>query len=412
MDPRVQNNTTLIAMIVISVVCMAVSVDAAYENISYVLNGSGVESTDGTFEHFESSSQPSIIGKSTDGSFKNYSGFLRPRQQMPDVVFNQAECTEDETIALQWTTQSGSFVDPNALEYDVLYYDADSFTDASADDWQLLKTVSGFETTDDSTWSTPVRFYRVAVKDRWKKTRIKREASPEIFCAVDHTLDPGVNWVGLAGIPETDTPAGVFGRDLPSGATPLTATRISWHEKGPGAMYERVIWLEAGATPHWKEGNTIVDDSVVVPTRDSCVMRLPGESSVTKRIVTKLPVVASETNIVGNGASNFVCYNLPESAHPNDMNLLESGFHGGIFPSHADMIMKYNSASQGILSSDIIFYNTQNSRWEFAVNRQPVPSSYSYDPGDAIMIKTGIGTSDWVWTNKLSYTPPTKYMTP
>ena len=261
-----------------------------------------------------------------------------------------------------------------------------------------------------------MRFYRAAPSGYWSN-RTVGVASIEIYVAMSFWVYPGMNWVSFPGMPDVPTPARVFGHNLPSSAVygPNT-TRITWHAKdSDGGNWTNQIWLADGDPPQWMDMDTNnVDDTMTIPMREAAVIRLPiGAEPHMITFIGKVPTNSCGIEIKGNGCNNFVGANLPRNLHPSQMNLLESGLHGARWSPFADKIRLYDRINEQPYNT--IYYYTNGADYGWRISSQSghegwLDASYTISPDHAISIETGIGTGDWVWTNKCPYDSPNQYI--
>ena len=271
-----------------------------------------------------------------------------------------------------------------------------------------------------------MRFYRGTPSGRWESPT-RPVASEEVYLAKPITLHPGQNWVAFPGDPDTNTVDYVFGphvNSLPSGISPPSSTRVYWYNRhatgdNPSNL-QQAIWLDNGAWVTDELSPQPAGDLLIDPTA-GMVIELPGTSPATLLFVGRVPT-NSQTQVMSPGTFNLVSTRLPRRLHPSQMNLLESGFEGGPiawdpnlpegqFP--VDLIWKWDRQAQGIPLasggfSQLIYYNTTSQEWVFLTGGT-VPNNY-FGPDDGIVILVSPNTTEWTWTNTITYTPPSRFL--
>ncbi|MEM7394338.1 MAG: hypothetical protein AAF492_18525, partial [Verrucomicrobiota bacterium] len=149
-----------------------------------------------------------------------------------------------------------------ARVYDGLYQDSSHWTDASSNRWRHLfrgasdhlvdrGQISGVPPRQLGLNGNPsMRFYRAALEGQWQPTNTARLATPEIYVLKAIHLYEGQNWVGFPGVPDTNTPAFMFGHLLPAGTSAVNATKISWFDRttNTDVMATNQIYLKDNGT--------------------------------------------------------------------------------------------------------------------------------------------------------------------
>jgi autotransporter-associated beta strand protein len=327
--------------------------------------------------------------------------------------------TEVGKADLYWTATEGR-------EYDLIYADAANFSSTLSNRWKLVGRGIANMLSDTGcvtegrvapkNLGNNMRFYRATQKDRWSTNLTRRIASEEVYVLKSVRLNPGINWVAFPGIPDTCTAARVLGYNLPSGISEGLATRVYWFNQGTTASPTQTIWLSS-APLQWQWGGSSENaDNAIVPLSEGMVIEIPtNELSQTSLFIGRVPTnVQSQTiegGTIANPAFNLVSFAMPRNVHPNDMNLLASGFKGGDRPSQSDKLLKYDRLNQRIYGAGI-WYKTSDSTWREAAGPNGAIIGYNYfTPDDGIVIVT-VHPDDWVWTNKILYTLPTRFMNP
>jgi hypothetical protein len=305
-------------------------------------------------------------------------------------------------------------------EYDLLYVDTDNFSDTLSNKWKLANSGVASLLVDTGAQDRPavtnlenkIRYYRVAGKDRWLPDRTQRSASEEIYMAMCINLRTGLNYVALPGIPDNPTAGAVLGHNLSAGEslTDSNTTRVSWYEASSKAHATNELWLCKNPLEWRKENDSA--DNIVLPLRQAFIVESP--THVTNQyilFVGRVPTNSATQLIKGGtratGIFNLVSFTMPRWVHPSDMNLTNSGFKGGPTISQSDQLIKYNRVTQRL--DFPIWFKTSDKKWYFADGAQ-VGGRY-FGPDDGIIIYS-VHPDDWVWTNKLLYNLPTRFMSP
>jgi len=127
----------------------------------------------------------------------------------------------------------------------------------------------------------------------------------------------------------------------------------------------------------------------------------------TNTIVQTLASTNAPTNPQA-GAYNLVNFNQPHRFGPDQMGLLEAGFHGAGNPRDSDHLWKFDRETQQ--SGKPIYYRTTDSTWRFTTG-ELVPTNY-FSPDDAIVIQLHNSDTSLTWTNRILYPIPTRDMSP
>jgi hypothetical protein len=288
--------------------------------------------------------------------------------------------------ALHWiaagpTNAQGQLVNK---DYDLIYWDSARFEENPHNNWQRAGTVRtnwfvdrGGQFKDRG----KIRFYRASYKDRWQRTRQEGTnvvaqrplVSEEVYALHNVILSPGQNFVALHGIPYTNTFQGVFGgtENFPGGGTMSPAagsTVIEFYSPGTNAPVSESFWLNAAGT--WRRlGGEVVTHSNMPPEffgRGFSINLPPATNAVWDTYQTTTaydysqlganglpiqvpamvwsPILQVPTNSIGfsrqiitgrrsarsaTNVYNLVALRLPVSTHPEEMQLVESGFVAG-----------------------------------------------------------------------------------
>jgi hypothetical protein len=152
-------------------------------------------------------------------------------------------------------------------EYDLIWRDARTFTEKGTEEWFMASSGEGKNSgTSKTNWNYQVdnggansltnlsrnklRFYRASYHNRWQdavtNAGTARQqlplASEEVYSMNRVPLLEGQNLVGLQGMPWTNTMAGVFGTDWPTGTAASRSTRVEFFDQN-GKSAE-VYWLD------------------------------------------------------------------------------------------------------------------------------------------------------------------------
>jgi hypothetical protein len=331
-----------------------------------------------------------------------------------DSVFGRAD--------LYWTAATNSQGEVTR-EYDLLYCDALDFSASLTSRWALVASGMAHTLADTGSLTrlppamlvNTMRFYRAAQKDLWRTNRNPRVASAEIYALKAFRLYRGQNWVSLPFVPDRNTVRDILGHELPGSViADDTTTYVSWYEKTTGQVASiELALLKSGSITQWV--NTATDqsaDEMVLPLQDGFLVEIPTNSPdpyQTLICAGRLPVAPTTQTVKGARSFSFVQFNQPRRLHPSQMNLLESGLRGSHSSFFADRLRRFNPSTQ---SAEVDFYyNTAEQKWKYA-NGNNLPSSFRFNPGDAILIWTSPNTPDWNWVMPITYPVPTRTMTP
>lgn len=338
---------------------------------------------------------------------------------------------------LSWTakTVEGEVV----REYDLLYTDAGGFFDGLSNTWKLAGSVTNSAFLDaggtnkyDQVRPPPglvnggMRFYRAAPFGKWSTNFSQRpSASEEVYVAKPIALHPGANWVAYPGVPDTMTVARVFGTNLHAGTSSAEATTITWYERSADIPWTQMVWLCSNPL-EWRNTAGQNANDTVVPLRQGCIVRIPpSKPTIPFLFVGRVPTEPVGEPIKGDRAKNLVQLNLPRSAHPSQMNLTNAngyGFQGGHQPGPhdnlrrnrygSDVIFKWDPIEQRIADFAGVWLRSSDGAWLLSSpGYPPCPTDY-FKPDECLLIHSATNTPDWVWTNRLLYTPPNRYMNP
>ena len=356
--------------------------------------------------------------------------------------------------------------------YDLISRDSTSFNEDSNNVWGLVGNVQSNWFVDDGgqfKGRGQMRFYRAAYLNRWKTTNSlgqpqRPQASAEVYAQHNVLLSEGFNYVGLHGVPYTNTFAGVFGTDLkrwPAGMHAGLSTRVEFYSPGTNALLTSSYYF--GTDGNWRNDvGTVVthvlqaDDfftrgfSITLPqlseeyrTANAKDSAQPG-ISVPAMIWT--PVMQVPTNAPGGGSFshvimtggrdprgrvtnsyNLVSLNLPVAAHPHSMRLLESGFVPAVNsrPATGDQLYAVDTSIKGVMSGRSIYFDAEATNglpsyehwkgWKFLADDSFVEWGH-FKPNDVVVIvsRNWVGSGYWTWTYHPTnfYDLPTRWMEP
>jgi hypothetical protein len=228
-----------------------------------------------------------------------------------------------------------------------------------------------------------------------------------LYVAKKIELYPGRNWLALPGVPDSNTMANVFGKNLPAGSSPLDSTRVTWYNRSKTATSTGYV----GCAPRRSSGVTRTAfrrticgfrSRMAVLWKSRPIGRSARSSSWAAYRRTR-----ANSGFAAALTKNFISFGVPAYMHPRDMNLTNSGFKGhASTPIRSDQILKYNKAT-GATYPYNAWFRLSDQTWRLNdASRTPVPEGF-YGPDDALVIITYASTSDWMWTNRLPYTLPT-----
>ena len=119
----------------------------------------------------------------------------------------------------------------------------------------------------------------------------------------------------------------------------------------------------------------------------------------------------STTGLVQTLVYNVVALRLPVVAHPQSMNLLDSGFVYG-YRGLSDEIYTVDTSTKSPLRNTKI-YCDENKVWRFTRDKGLVPYNF-FQPNDVIVIisRNHVGNGSWTWTYHPSnlYNLPDRWM--
>lgn len=391
-------------------------------------------------------------------------GVMRSRAQI-EVAFptnNNLRTGDKGAAGLFWiaagpTNAQGGYTQVNK-EYDLIYYDSGFFNETATTVWRRVGTVQSNWFTDAEAQDFgrgTLRFYRASYKDRWRRTNVvsglpqRPLASEDVYALHNVVISEGYNHVSLHGLPFTNTFAGVFGTDTnfwPAGASAgAGATKVEFYAPGSNAPVSEVYffgidgnWYQAGnptpVTSALQSSNFFMRGFSLtlpkpLPTNYVTTMAYDFDNATNVAAMVWRPIlkVPTTNGPAGGGFShtihcgqrrpnlvsmyNVVALNLPVSAHPSQMNLLESGFvkEDG---AQGDLIYTLDTSQKKMRDGSTIYCDDAGV-WRFFVGGGTVPAGY-FKPNDMIVIwsfRGGVGNT-WNWTYHPTnfYTLPTRWM--
>jgi uncharacterized repeat protein (TIGR01451 family) len=349
---------------------------------------------------------------------------ITPTFETPDVTVTNCAYVDTNGAVFIWHKIS----DTNQV-YDLLYVDAPEFSDSLSNLWALadrrsgtllIDTGSSTRTPPSRLGSSTLRFYRVSAPGYWEPTNTSRYASEEIHAVGTVYLYPGFNWVRTWGIPCQNRYGDVIGHQLAGTNTSVNSIRSSWCFD---YVTQEVWHADQGTTNQWLysfptnlAGQSAED--LPLPLDRGWIMTLP-ENMPTQTLTMIFRVPTSTTASVVYGPTNYgpgrftlnlLNPNIPVTVHPSQLGLVESGVKQGANPGPAnpDQIWRYSAITQKAV--DTMWFKVPESNWYYAAGLSPVPSTFRFSWSEAIGYRRY--TNDFVWTNRIYYTPPTLRMSP
>ena len=401
----------------------------------------------------EGEASPSSWATNNTIKFAVTQGVLRSRAQVLAAfpTNNNLRESDQRAGALYWIAATNNNAQVTK-EYDLIYRDANSFSERPTNVWSAVGTVQSNWFTDapglDQGLGSDrgrMRLYRASYKDRWKTNNVvsglpqRPLASEEVYALHGVVLSQGRNHVGLHGVPYTNTFAGVFGTDTnvwPAGASAAAgATKVEFYSPGTNAPVSAVYFF--GNDANWYQESPLVKVttnlqaanfferpfSITLPTNlvaRGYTTNYVYDSTTTNWVpaVTWHPILRVPTNgfthTVACGTTNAPMYNvlslnLPVSVGPALLNL-PTNFTKGI-QRVADNLYIVDTVTKEPRDGKIVYCNGSGS-WLFLDNTA-VPNNY-FKPNDMIVLVSkngGIGNT-WQWTYHPTnfYALPTRWM--
>jgi len=320
-------------------------------------------------------------------------------------------------------------------DYDVLYVDSSSgFYNGLSNQWQMMQytnrpvmhdTGSVWRVRPGELTNHTYRFYRVAKSGMWSTNRSNRSGSVEIYVTKSLTLYPGENWHSLFFVPDTATVAYVFNTNLlPMADNFADSTKITWFGSSLGGTTNQqgiataVVWLADSGNWTWHIGGAGLANDMIMPLNQGFLIELPTNAlPQTLVLVGRVPTNQIVQTITG-GTSVSNAYHILSHHLPVRSTLANMGFMGSGFTrsgAQADEIRVLDQGGDGSLKSPKvrIRLNAAQSGWEYAGSYPGYPpaSQYIIEPDDAVIIvRKNPGTM--YWTNRVTFTPPTKNFSP
>ena len=405
----------------------------------------------------EGSAGPASWATNNTIKFAVTQGVLRTRAQI-EAAFptnNNLRTGDKGAGALYWIAATNANAQVTK-EYDLIQWDSRTFSEHPTNTWQKVGSVQSNWFSDApgqdlglSGERGRMRFYRASYKDRWRDTNVvsglpqRPLASEEVYALHNVILSEGFNYVGLHGVPYTNTFLGVFGADTnvwPAGASPAAgATKVEFYVPSSNAVASATYYLATNG--HWYQSGNATPVTTVPQASDfftrgfsiTLPKPLPAAYATTNAwdfdadtnvaALVWHPILQVPTNgfthtiwtgVRDRGTSvrifNLVALNLPVSVGPAQLNLPTNFFRGDV--AIADEIYTWDTTQKKARDGGSIYCNASN-EWRFVDNNAPVPSPY-FRPNDVIVIVSrngGIGNS-WTWTYHPSnfYALPTRWM--
>ncbi len=313
--------------------------------------------------------------------------------------------------------------------YDLLYCDAVTFHDGLSNQWQradqraggLLIDTGAVDRTAPANLSAGwLRFYRISAPGFWEDQQTARRAGTEALAFGVSYLQPGENWVRPWGEPCNNTLSEIFEHGLPTGDGLIDSTRVMWFDRNAWQvpMTAEVFHVTGQAWLWVWPSNRVGEsaESAPLPLYDGFMVQIPTNLTQQKlpmiyRVPTNLHVQTIPRSATARHYA-MVSQNLPQSMHPSQLNLIGSGFTGHVaIPNLSDQIWKFNRAGQA--QGTPVWYRTSDHTWRLTSGGFPlVPTNY-FAPDDGLVITLyNSGSGLLTWTNRFTYTPPTRDMNP
>ncbi len=312
--------------------------------------------------------------------------------------------------------------------YDLLYCDAITFRNTLSNQWQLADQRAGGLLRDTGSVSRTapanlsaglLRFYRLSAPGFWEDLQAPRRAGTEVLAFGVSHLQPGENWVRPWGEPCDNTLGEIFEHGLPAGAGLIDSTRVLWFDRNAWQVpMTAEVFHVTGNAWLWVWPENLVGESAEsapLPLHDGFMVQIPTNLAAQKlpmiyRVPTNLHVQTIPRSAVNTNYA-MVSHNLPETMHPIQMNLIGSGFKGhAILPAQSDQIWKFNRAGQAIASP--VWYKTSDSTWRLVSSGLPLCPTNYFAPDDGLVLVLHSGTTNVTWTNRFTYSIPTRAMNP
>ncbi|MBU1693009.1 MAG: hypothetical protein KKC51_03495, partial [Verrucomicrobia bacterium] len=318
-------------------------------------------------------------------------------------------------------------------EYDLIYVDSLNFSDSLSNQWALLESgwtnmlwdTGTVSRTPPSLLVNTLRFYRASARtaageQRWTTNNNPRVASEEVYALKTIQLYAGQNWVGLSVIPDSNTMKNVLGHELPSGINygDPNKTAVSWYERVSNEVAKKEVWLvDLGASNQWRTsfgwpaGFNKPADDYAVPYDEGFIVEIPTNVSEVQLMmpIGRVPT-NTQTQTIEPKAYNLLNMRVPARVHPSQMNLVESGFRGTtVLGGNSDRLRKLDRAGKTVGLD--VYYLISDQTWRYVGTHQ-VASGFYISPDDGFLIWTVRSTNQWIWTNQLPYSLPTRFMTP
>ena len=312
--------------------------------------------------------------------------------------------------------------------YSLLFCDAITFRNTLSNQWQLadqraggllLDTGSVSRTAPANLSAGLLRFYRLSAPGFWEDLQAPRRAGTEVLAFGVSHLQPGENWVRPWGEPCDNTLGEIFEHGLPAGAGLIDSTRVLWFDRNAWQVpMTAEVFHVTGNAWLWVWPESLVGESAEsapLPLHDGFMVQIPTNLAAQKlpmiyRVPTNLHVQTIPRSAVNTNYA-MVSHNLPETMHPIQMNLIGSGFKGhAILPAQSDQIWKFNRAGQAIASP--VWYKTGDSTWRLVSSGFPLCPTNYFAPDDGLVLVLHSGTTNITWTNRFTYSIPTRDMNP
>ncbi len=328
------------------------------------------------------------------GSLVNASDAVRTRM----LTITNAVVNDQNHVVIQWPAAGNS-------QYDVIYADAEGYTNGVNSAWKLAGTVSTNYFVDSGAADRvapnelpdrTMRFYRIAPVNAWIPSEGRDGvASSNIVAVQRFHLQAGHNITGIGVEPFSNTMVHVFGLNrLPSGSSSASAsqnTTIYIYRSSVDFTTESSWYNLTSGTNGWMyttNGSDFVPaNSLAAPMDDALSIRVPEVSSL---LVVGLPRIAPEAETmvksIITGKMNSVTFPLSIPVKVKDIPGLRNQTQGYSNPVRADRIIILNNNVNPPVAKHIIYRKTSDNKLYFSTGASA--ENYEIGAGESIVIKS------------------------